>query len=359
MLIRKKLTEAEFSNPALRYDETCDCVQFSPDGGTTWIDQPANDPRTSDAYRLPALSGGDAQCRAAEGMRALVEQFVNERIETDTAIELAGGILGIIAFIPGFNVLYALILAFASLAVTIARELLEAAFTEEIYDQIRCTFYCHIGTDGQMSQGQFDDAYAEFDNDTKYPNAITQLWVHAVMDLVGCVGLSDAGVKLEAAADCDECACDHCFTIDFSVEDGSAYGVANSGVGSWNSGQGWVGNYQDGSSQNTVTLIWTFPETINLVSASVEYEHAGGGGANNGAVLRALNPVVSYNSVQIAINNDINYGDHINKGVAPGDDAAGISMDLNSGDVPYANVVYSFTVVYTGDIPDGWSDNCG
>jgi len=275
MLIRKKLTAAEFSSPFLRYDETCDCIQFTPDGGETWIDQPANDPRTSDAYRLPALTGDNTRCRAAEGMRALIEQFVNERIETDTALELAGGILGIIAFIPGFNVLWALILAFASLAVTIARELLEAAFTEEIYDAIRCTLYCHIDENGQMSQAQFDAAYAEFDDDAIYPNAITQLWVHAVMDLVGPVGMSDAGVSLEAAADCD-CDCGWCYEFDFTIGDGGWSPVVVSGTdfAVYSSGVGWTAHIQnDGCSDHAyIYMRFDFGATIdNLADATMDF----------------------------------------------------------------------------------------
>jgi len=241
MLIRKRLTSEEFSPPNLRYDAECDCVQFTPDG-TTWVDQPANDPRTSDAYRLPA---GDDQCEAAEGMRALVQSFVDERLAVDNELEIAGGILGIVAFIPGFNVLWALILAFAALAVTIARELLEAAFTTEIYDQIRCTFFCHISANGQMSQAQFDAAYAEFDDDSLYPDVITQLWIHAVMDLVGPVGMSDAGVKLAAAADCGTCACGWCRHIDFTLTDGGFTAFVNmvATYGTWVSGTGWRSAY--------------------------------------------------------------------------------------------------------------------
>jgi len=256
MLIRKKLTPDDFSPPNLRYDETCDCVQITPDGGDTWIDQPANDPRTSDGYRLPP---GDDQCRAAEGMRALIEAAVNERLARDNELEIAGGILGIVAFIPGFNVLWALVLAFAALAVTIARELLEAAFTETIYDQIRCTFFCNIGSDGQMSQAQFDAAYADFADVAQYPDVITRLWVHSVMDLVGCVGLSDAGVALEAAADCD-CDCGWCFEFDFTVDDGGWIPVNISGtdLAVYSAGVGWTAYIQDDGCSNHAYIYMRF-----------------------------------------------------------------------------------------------------
>jgi len=239
MLIRKKLTADEFSSPFLRYSEDCDCVQFTPDGGETWVDQPINDPRTSDAYRLPPLTGSDIQCRAAEGMTALVRAVVDQRINTDTELEFAGGILGIVAFIPGFNVLWALIIALASFAVTIAREILEAAFTEEVYDQIRCIFLCNIDEDGQMSQEQFDHAYEDLiDLDT-----LARTWCQSVFNTFGCVGLSDAGVALAAAADCDDCECGWCHLDDFAIDDGgyARYTAGGNDQGTYNApGGDWV-----------------------------------------------------------------------------------------------------------------------
>jgi len=260
MLIRKKLTAGEFSSPYLRYDETCDCVQFTPDGGETWIDQPSNDPRTSEAYRLPPLTGDDTRCRAAEGMTALIRAAVDQRLETDTAIEFAGGILGIVVFIPGFNVLWALILALASFAVTIAREILEAAWTESDYDQLRCIYYCNIDEDGQMSQEQFDAAYADLID----MNSIARSWAQNVMRTVGCVGMSDAGVALEAAADCDECGCGWGYEWDFLGTDGGWTFPAGT-VGSWVDGSGW--HVQDfGSPVNEQALL------IETVFPSCEVE---------------------------------------------------------------------------------------
>jgi len=271
MLIRKKLTDAEFSNPALRYDETCDCVQFSPDGGTTWVDQPTLDPRSSDAYRLPPLTGTDEKCRAAEGMTELVRLMVNARINDITDAELAGTILGIVAFIPGFNVLWALILAFVSLAFTIARELLEAAFPEEVYDQLRCLFYCGIGEDGQMSQEQFDAIYADLiDFDT-----IARTWIQAVMNLVGAVGMSNAGVHLEAAADCD-CECAWCYEFDFSIDDGGWSPLVNvyGTYGTYIAGSWWRSNFFPTPAFNNyqqINLTLTFSTTLTEIEVYTEF----------------------------------------------------------------------------------------
>jgi len=271
MLIRKKLTPAEFSTPFLRYNADCDCVQFTPDNGETWVDQPVNDPRTSDAYRLPPLTGDDTRCRAAEGMTAFVRAIVNERIDTDTALEFAGGILGIVAFIPGFNVLWALILALASFAVTIAREILEAAFEESDYDQIRCIFFCNIDENGQMSQAQFDSAYADLID----LNAVARTWCQYVFNTFGCVGLTDAGVSLEAAADCD-CDCGWCYEFDFTVNDGGWLPVVVSGTdfAVYSAGVGWTAHIQnDGCSNHAyIYMRFAFGMTIdNLADATMDF----------------------------------------------------------------------------------------
>jgi len=268
MLIRKKLTADEFSSPYLRYNADCDCVQFTPDGGETWVDQPVNDPRSSDAYRLPPLTGDDTQCRAAEGMTQLVRQAVNARLATENQIQLAGAILGIVSLIPGFGVLWALILALAAFALTIAQEVLEAAFTDGVYDQIRCIFYCHIDIDGQMSATQFGVCYAALiDLDT-----IPRTWVQNVMNTFGAVGMTNAGVSLQAAADC-ECDCGWCYQDDLTSTDDS---FASTGFfGTYTSGQGWTNTYADGGGQgyNGLQIVKDFGSPLALTYLNIQYYH--------------------------------------------------------------------------------------
>jgi len=353
MLVRKKLTASEFSNSNLRYSEGCDCVQFSPDGGTTWIDQPANDPRTSDAYRLPPLTGSDKRCRAAKGMENLVRSFVDKRIEDITDAELAGSILGIVAFIPGFNVLWALILAFVAFAFTIAREVLEAAFTEAVYDELRCIFYCNIDDDGQMDAEGFTDAYAQlvtFD-------AVARTWIQAVMDLVGYVGLSDAGVALEGAADCDECECEHCFYLDLRTSNGSSVGLVSSG-GSYVSGQGWRAVVQNSVTRSTYGY-WDFGVSVNVIRIEMVYSKPGGSGVNNVNRLNALDPTATAYSTTLYNQNSTNgLGTDQTKGTTLNHALRGIGWDVNSGTNTDLPIVHGFRVIYTGSIPSGWSDNC-
>jgi hypothetical protein len=269
-LIRKQLTSDEFSPPNVRYDEGTDEVQVSPDGGTTWVDTPELDPRHSEAARLPALTGSDKQCRAAAGMTNLVRQLVDERIASANTVVFAGSIIGIAAFIPGFNVLWALVVTLATFGFTIAIEILEAAFTEGVYDQIRCIFFCNIDDEGQMSASQFIDCYAQMAE----LDAIAQSWVESIMLTFGEVGLSDAGVSLEEAADCDECECLGDWGIEFDFADqqwGFVPSAPYGGYMQWVSGSGFQSLVPDSGYYFVyIGKTFTLPDPTNITRVEAD-----------------------------------------------------------------------------------------
>src|SRR5215207_6568398 len=155
-IVRKQLTPDDISSPTMRFNVDEDVFEVF--NGATWQPAPTLDPRTNPGNLLPPLTGDDIRCRAAAGMTELIRQAVDQRIEDATAIELAGSIMGIVAFIPGFNVMYALMVALATFGFTIAREILEAAFTEDVYEDILCAFFCSVDEDGVMTPQGFIDA---------------------------------------------------------------------------------------------------------------------------------------------------------------------------------------------------------
>jgi hypothetical protein len=220
-VLRKKLTEAEFSNPALRWNADCDCIEFSSDGGETWQPDPNNDPRTSIIYKYPPLTGSDRQCRAAAGMVDYIRQVIDQTQAPVDAVGLAGGIIGIIVFIPGFNVLWALILTIAFFIIDIGASIVFDSFTESVYDELLCIFYCNIDSSGQMDAAGYDEMYAQLITFDTIPRTVIQQLVAAV----GYVGLSNAGVALEQAADCDECPCCDEESIEVYMNDGGGYTI--------------------------------------------------------------------------------------------------------------------------------------
>jgi len=204
-IIRKKLSPDEISPPGLRYNEECDCVQQTPDNGETWIDNPGADPRHGDGFRLPARTGGDPQCDAAANMVAFIHEYIDGIISTVSLIQEANAILLIFAVLTGgAGILVDLILVIVEAMLTIGVTELDDAFTEEVYDQIKCIIFVNIDPDGQMSAEQLAII------DSQINSVIGGLIVPVAMDLTlrlwGEVGLSNAGVQGDETGDCDDCA---------------------------------------------------------------------------------------------------------------------------------------------------------
>src|SRR3970040_455562 len=111
-IVRLKLTSDAVTPPNQRWDETTDEVQISPDGGTTWNDALALDPRSADAFRQPARGGTDPKCDAAADMGATLEALVNTAIDSIGTVQTANAILAIITvFTPGIGWMVRLVLA--------------------------------------------------------------------------------------------------------------------------------------------------------------------------------------------------------------------------------------------------------
>ncbi len=58
-LIRSRLSESQLGSTSYRYNSDCSCVQYSPDGGTTWNNAPGSDPRSAPQFRFPARTQYD------------------------------------------------------------------------------------------------------------------------------------------------------------------------------------------------------------------------------------------------------------------------------------------------------------
>jgi len=87
-VLRKRLTESDVSPANLRWNPDCDCVEMTPDGGTTWNPAPGSDPRHAPAFRLPPRTGIDRRCDAAANQVKWFRDF----IEAVTGLLEAGGL---------------------------------------------------------------------------------------------------------------------------------------------------------------------------------------------------------------------------------------------------------------------------
>lgn len=213
-IVRKYLSADEVSPPGLRYDPDCDCVQVSPDGGTTWTDDPGADPRHNPAYLLPARGGGSARCDSAESAMQHFKAQVDAFITGGTILGVVNLWVALLFFIPGVNVLIALILSVAEALFDTGVVVIDAAMTEPVYDQIKCIIYCNMDDDGQVSAEQFADI--DSDVNSLIGGVPATVW-SLITSAWGEVGLSNAGASGEYTGDCDACECGWCYEWDESA----------------------------------------------------------------------------------------------------------------------------------------------
>jgi len=210
-IVRLKLTPDVVTPPSQRWDEISDEVQITPDGGATWYPDPALDPRTSSVYRQPERTGTDPKCDAATDMALTLQALVNTTIDTIGTVQTANAILAIIVvFTPGFGWLVRLVLALVEAILAIGSTVIDAAFTQAVYDDFVCLFYDNIGADGQMSDAQLADLY---DDVAATQDATVQAVFGYFSSMIGAVGWSNAGAVGENVGDCDSCIPQTVYTI--------------------------------------------------------------------------------------------------------------------------------------------------
>lgn len=203
-IVRKELTTNDLFPANLRYDSATDSVQITPDGGTTWLDSPENDPRLKDAY--PPLTGASARCDAAHRMQL---QLYETWAQIDTAMqagaataELAALTVLLLAFIPLIGILTAVIVAIYAQFVAVGYAGVHTAFTGFNWTNIECKLFCLINEDGRLTAaalGQFKDYIL-----ATYGSPADTL-MNAVLDMLGTGGLNDAAAARTETGDCDAC----------------------------------------------------------------------------------------------------------------------------------------------------------
>lgn len=357
-IIRMELTENEVSPPNLRYDDGCDCIQQTPDGGTTWVDVPEADPRHANGFRMPPLSGEDARCDAAAREVAAWREVYNTFISSTTAAQFATIILNALLLLAGgVGVLLALLfLAFDAL-IFIGKEEMEAAFDDDVWDGIMCIIYCHIAEDGSISQEQLDAIYSDIF--ALYPGTIYNTLIE-IGHLFGEVLLSNASVERSETGDCDECACAWCYTW----LDGAGFSPAWSlDFGSYNSGTDQLdGTNTNPSTGNTVLLqakLHFDASTITWFSVMFNFKSGDTFGGNSFAIGNGTTYGVNIFDSAAAPTNDEQIGAFLGGVSVPGVITdLWIQIGVPSKDTldTYLNIT-QITIRGTGTNPFG-DDNC-
>jgi len=262
-VIRKRLYESEGLAASVRWDETCSCVQSLFDG--TWVDNPTADPRYNPANLAPPNATADPRCSAAYGMRVKIENIMDAFFLAQSLIEAANAVLALITItLPGVGLIWRVVFAVIEALIAIGSAALIAAFTEAAYDELQCIFYAEISADGQMTQAQFETINTRICDDMDVTICAA---LGLIMNMLGYVGMSNAGAMFGTDGDCDDCPIDWCFTWIFSEGAGAWVGF-NFPIPAVYSGGAWRSQQQSGGTYCSIEIDIPIDSVITEFSAS-------------------------------------------------------------------------------------------
>lgn len=219
------------------YDPATDEVQQCYNGAC--VVSSASDPRHSDIFRFPATTGSDAQCNSAASMVRWTKDFVDAttgNVEAGTtALSFASFVLGLIGTLFPPALFVALFIDLFNLITATGATVVAAAFTSTVYDQLLCIYYCHMGSDGQVSASQLTSILTDIDT---IIGGVAATVLHSILQIQGEVGLSNAGTLGLDTDDCSGCDCGWCVVFDFRTGDHGFSYQYHDGSGNL-TGAGW------------------------------------------------------------------------------------------------------------------------
>lgn len=349
-IVRKKLTPDELIPKNTRYNADCDCIEVTPDNGSTWNELgTGSDPRHGAGFLKPARTGVDARCDAAENMSSTLKKNISDIILAVNVGAIGTSMMVDFAFLStgvGFFADLALIIAEGIVALTLTA--IEAAFTDAVYAQLTNIFFCDIADDGRVSAAEL--AQIESDVSAQIGGLVSVVF-NLYMSLWGEVGLSNAGATGAAVGSCGSFDCSFCYTVDFTVTDGADVGVE---VVFGTFGGGLNGVFVDSNNKNTARIQWFFPERLHIVRYESVFNKGGGSGASDVNLNRlyTLSPTVLQDTD--AANP---FGNDQVKNRAYTTDADMFDADINTGTGDFSCTLLSVTIHYTRATPL-WTENC-
>lgn len=213
-VLRKELTEAEVTPSTVRVNLDTNIFQISPDGGTTWNNAAGCDPRTNDAYFLPPLTPYEGiRCDVAARMVAQLKDTLDIFLASGDAAQSVTGWLGLLVIPFGLVGWFVdLLLAGANALIDIGQSNIEEAFTEEVYADILCSFFCVVDDSGRLTQAALERAYDEIE--ATHAGIVANV-IAELRFFYGDVPMLNAGVTRDDEGDCSECEdCEWCTLMD-------------------------------------------------------------------------------------------------------------------------------------------------
>jgi hypothetical protein len=264
----------------IRYDVETDTIET--DFGQTgdWTPNPTFDPRSNPDYQVPALTGDNAQCRAAAGMVASIKGFVDAGIRYTEVAGMTGAIIDfLLLFIPEAGIFIALIVGAVEALITLGADALNDNFNDTTYDMLRCEFYCHLNSDGTMNGTQFNSIVSQIQSEQSvFVYDVCLLW----FAMTGFVGMVNAGVENAVDADCSGCDCGWCRFVELTTDCPSDFNLVR---GNCDGGNGVTGIFIDTNNKSDVYAEITLGTTYRFTHISMTFS-AAFAGSNGSAVIQ-------------------------------------------------------------------------
>jgi hypothetical protein len=214
-VIRKRLSVDEVYPANQRLGGTPLRVQYTPDGGATWVDAPNLDPRN--ASNPPARTGVTDNCPAASSVTEYVHRFMTIVLGVlsagSTVVQGTGALLVALDLLGGYGILWDIVAGVFGTLTGFGASAIAAAFTSDQYDDLTCILFCNMAN----SQVTADGLVAIKTQVSATLNATAGLIVNLILDLMGVQGINKAALFYTTGHSCSGCpSCDWDFSIDLT-----------------------------------------------------------------------------------------------------------------------------------------------
>lgn len=215
-VIKSELSETDVQPANVRVNPDTNAFQTTADGGVTWVDSPQSDPRTNEAGMLPPLTPySGLECDVAARMTAQLRETLQAFLDFGDAAQAAMQVIQIILpYLAEIGWLVSLLIDIAQTLIDNGQATIAAAFTEAVWDDIRCILSCFVQADGRIDQPSLDVAYDQIS--AAHPGVVATT-IAELRLFYGDVIMVNAGVLRTETGDCSGCAsCSWVVEYDFT-----------------------------------------------------------------------------------------------------------------------------------------------
>lgn len=190
-------------------------LEVSYDGGLTWEDGDAFDPRfNSPIYSpIPGVDGADKRCI---GANSVVTFLKAEKTASSGVLGGAGGLAALVASVAiavastGVGIVAAVIIAIMggilNVIAGLGQATFDGSFVGTFWDDVLCIIYCNLENDGTFTEAGWQATIGAIKSLSPYP---ANEWTSYIVKTLGLAGATNASLMQNiGTASCDGCNCD-------------------------------------------------------------------------------------------------------------------------------------------------------